>query len=299
MILSIQKVGASQSHGDRVASGAHGKDYLAAFSSRGPTFDGRMKPDIVAPGASVLTSYAQKDGQTVQSYGSSFAAPVVAGNAALVRQYFEEGKHCGSSKCSIDPSGSLVKAVLLNSAQSLKQVQVTQTWLNKKMLEEVSDYDNNQGMGVVQLDKTLPIPGHNLIKAIIRNNAVIQNKEVVDFFVFTTPGKCVGQPYQHDFSATLAWYDPAGAISCAKCLVNDLDIMVHGLRQDGSLKGAKKFPNGNNRKDFDNNVERIRFHMKGNRRYRIRVKAANLASATTKFSLIVSGCFREISNPAL
>ena len=35
-------VGASQSHGDRLAPNAKGMDYLAAFSSRGPTYDGRF-----------------------------------------------------------------------------------------------------------------------------------------------------------------------------------------------------------------------------------------------------------------
>jgi len=81
-------VGASQSYGNRLDDGNKGIDYLAAFSSRGPTYDGRMKPDLVAPGASVLTAYAHETDKTVEIYGTSYAAPVVAGNAALVRQYF-------------------------------------------------------------------------------------------------------------------------------------------------------------------------------------------------------------------
>ena len=69
---------------------------------------GRMKPDLVAPGVSVLTAYAHENGKTVQVYGTSFSGPVVAGNAALVRQYFEEGKlPCSWGNCKIDPSGSL------------------------------------------------------------------------------------------------------------------------------------------------------------------------------------------------
>ena len=91
-----------------------------------------MKPDLVAPGASVLTAYAHEKGKTVQSYGTSFAGPVVAGNAAIIRQYFEEGHFpCDFTDCSFDPSGSLIEAVLLNSAQSLKQVQVSEPGLKK------------------------------------------------------------------------------------------------------------------------------------------------------------------------
>ena len=37
----INLVGATQSHGDRIAKGANGVDYIAAFSSRGPTYDGK------------------------------------------------------------------------------------------------------------------------------------------------------------------------------------------------------------------------------------------------------------------
>ena len=43
-------VGASESHNGDLQSGQRGYEYLAAFSSRGPTQDGRIKPDIVAPG---------------------------------------------------------------------------------------------------------------------------------------------------------------------------------------------------------------------------------------------------------
>ena len=34
-------VGANQSHGERIAPGAKGMDFIAAFSSRGPTYDGK------------------------------------------------------------------------------------------------------------------------------------------------------------------------------------------------------------------------------------------------------------------
>ena len=259
-----------------------------------------MKPDIVAPGASILTAYAQETDKTVQGYGTSFSGPVVAGNAALVRQYFEEGKFpCTWKNCAFDPSGSLVKAVLLNSAYSLKQVQISRPWLKKHVLEEVGEYDSNQGLGLVQLDQTLPIAGHNKFHAIVRNNKTIKDKQIHDIFIRATPFKCLNTSYKHQLSATLTWYDPAGATSCAKCLVNDLDIMVHWITSKGKVKaGSKVFPNGATHKDYDNNVERVRFKMQGKRRYRIRIKAANLAVAQTKFSLIATGCFKVISNPA-
>ena len=56
---NIFSVGASESSGRSLYSSSTGPDYLAYFSSRGPTSDMRMKPDIVAPGHSVLSSGAR------------------------------------------------------------------------------------------------------------------------------------------------------------------------------------------------------------------------------------------------
>ena len=219
-----------------------------------------MKPDVVAPEASVLTAFAHEPGKTVAAqYSSCFAEPSVAGNAALIRQYFEEGKlPCADADCKFDPSGSLVKAVLMNSANPVKQVQVSRPWLAKNELEEVAEYDHNQGMGLIQLDTTLPIKGHNRINAIVENNKEIMDGQYHDIYVRANPGKCKNQPYKRDFSATLAWYDPAGAISCAQCLINDLDIVVQAVNAKGNVvAGSKVVPNGANDKDYVNNIERI------------------------------------------
>ena len=56
---------------------------LAGFSSRGPTSDGRIKPEVVAPGVNVPVA-AATSGVTIGS-GTSFATPLVAGLAALVQ----------------------------------------------------------------------------------------------------------------------------------------------------------------------------------------------------------------------
>lgn len=53
---NVVAVGATESFGDNLASGMKGRDYLALFSSRGPALDGRIKPDIVAPGLYVLSA---------------------------------------------------------------------------------------------------------------------------------------------------------------------------------------------------------------------------------------------------
>jgi hypothetical protein len=56
---------------------------IAGFSSRGPSSDGRIKPDVAAPGAGVVV--ANIDSGTVRGSGTSYAAPLIAGLAALVQ----------------------------------------------------------------------------------------------------------------------------------------------------------------------------------------------------------------------
>ncbi|KAH7328022.1 peptidase S8/S53 domain-containing protein [Stachybotrys elegans] len=57
---------------------------MNSFSSWGPTIDARMKPDVVAPGGSVFSTYL--DGGWMTLSGTSMASPYVAGLAALVLQ---------------------------------------------------------------------------------------------------------------------------------------------------------------------------------------------------------------------
>jgi serine protease AprX len=64
--------------------GAHGFR-LAPFSSRGKTLDGRLKPDVVAPGVSITTAQAGTAAGYRALDGTSLAAPFVTGLALLMR----------------------------------------------------------------------------------------------------------------------------------------------------------------------------------------------------------------------
>ena len=80
-------VGAVSDYSNPVGTDRHDDGiWLAAFSSRGPTVDGRTKPDISAPGMSVTAAQAGTTSSYVTFSGTSMATPYVAGAAVLARQ---------------------------------------------------------------------------------------------------------------------------------------------------------------------------------------------------------------------
>lgn len=79
----------------------------ADFSSRGPTADGRLKPELLAPGTDIVaTGPLPENGYRVAS-GTSMATPYVAGVAAAWRQWLRETYELTA------PSAALMRALLL------------------------------------------------------------------------------------------------------------------------------------------------------------------------------------------
>lgn len=91
-------------------------DSLNAYfgSSCGPTFDGRMKPELASISRGTISSYPN------QGYGSlggtSQAAPSVSGALALLTEYY---KKVNNGQI---PDGALLKSILCNTAEDLENV---------------------------------------------------------------------------------------------------------------------------------------------------------------------------------
>jgi len=132
---------------------------LSSFSSRGPTIDGRIKPDVLGPGHFVTSALSDQDPQSFQckgydslqsKKGSSMSSAIIAGHAALVRQYFMQGWYPSgeaSSQDSMIPSGSLLKAIFINSGSQVEAIDTD----NRSM--EIPSF--HQGFGESILPNTL------------------------------------------------------------------------------------------------------------------------------------------------
>ncbi len=111
---------ASPIRDDKLGDNADG---MAAFSSRGPTDDGRIKPDLAAPGTLIISARSHDPqagtgwGEYNQDYiyegGTSMATPLTAGAAAIVREWLTRLKGVAN------PSAALIKALLIEGAADM------------------------------------------------------------------------------------------------------------------------------------------------------------------------------------
>lgn len=67
-----------------IADVGHKGFFLNSWSSRGPTADGRIKPDVCAPGYLIMAAKAGTTSSYVEYSGTSMATPFVAGTVALM-----------------------------------------------------------------------------------------------------------------------------------------------------------------------------------------------------------------------
>eukprot|EP00520_Triparma_pacifica_P005907 CAMPEP_0118661860 /NCGR_PEP_ID=MMETSP0785-20121206/16513_1 /TAXON_ID=91992 /ORGANISM="Bolidomonas pacifica, Strain CCMP 1866" /LENGTH=871 /DNA_ID=CAMNT_0006555345 /DNA_START=294 /DNA_END=2909 /DNA_ORIENTATION=- len=297
-------VGATENENVKGGSAFANND-LAYFSSRGPAYDGRIKPDLVAPGfyidsANSVTNPTDGHCTTTSQAGTSMATPVTAGAAALVQQYFEDGFYPKGVKTAGDgfkPMGALVKAVLINGAQRI----LPSAGPNANF--QGSGWPNmDQGHGVVELDATLNFndvfTGQGLYargdfnKMSETSFSTSSDPPVETKFKSTGVGCVSGE--DKDFRATLSWFDRPATSSSSRSLVNDLDIVVTG--SDNSIY----YPNGGTGRDNLNNVESVVFTPTQGVEYTVKISVDSMDESDGQpqpYAYVVSGCFESPDRP--
>jgi hypothetical protein len=103
---------------DPVTSMAHFALACPEHSSCGPTWDGRAKPDIVAPGNCLVAGVDEPNAYEMTGNWSSYATPVVAGTAGLLIQKARSDPNLVLA-AGKEGGNCVIKAVLMNSATKL------------------------------------------------------------------------------------------------------------------------------------------------------------------------------------
>lgn len=87
---------------------------VAYFSNFGPTDDGRFKPDIVARGTAITSSYSTADNIYNTGQGTSYSSPAAAALGLLLQQY-----HNAAKSSYLEAAG--IKGLMLHTAFDLGQ----------------------------------------------------------------------------------------------------------------------------------------------------------------------------------
>lgn len=171
-------------------------DQLAGFSSRGPTADGRIKPDICAVGVDVNST--QPDNTYGLNTGTSMACPGMAGTAAQLYQLWRS-RHAGQ-----DPTAALIKAAVLGTADDLGN----------------PGPDFQHGYGRLNARRAaLALEGEHFF-----SDSVDQGDTRT--FSLAVPAGV------QQVRVLLHWTDFEGSVLAGRALVNDLDAALIGVSSD-------------------------------------------------------------------
>ena len=107
--MAVGSPGNSKNSVTVAALGHAGSTTKAGFSNAGPTADGRLKPDISAPGTATISARFGTNVDntptapvTASNSGTSMATPTIAGNTILLRQFFADGWYPRGEKTGAD-----------------------------------------------------------------------------------------------------------------------------------------------------------------------------------------------------
>ena len=249
------------------------------------TLDGRRKPDLTAPGQNIVSADDGTACGTRTGSGTSFAAPAVAGSAALVRQYYTEGWYPTGTRQpfhAFTPSGALLKATLLNATVDMTGI---------------AGYPDPGGMGEgwgrLLLDNALYFPGD------ARNVRVWDTRHADGLFTGDTREHHVDVASNTQaLKVTLVWTEPPAAAGSATPIVNNLDLEVVSPDGTQTFRGnvfAGGVSTTGGVADTLNNVEMVLINAPAVGDWTIRVigTAVNVGNPGQGYAVVATSDMRE------
>jgi len=250
---------------NHIAVGAVNSDNeaITSFTSWGPADDGRMKPDIVAPGCKSvggIVSCASGGGYTTLC-GTSMASPVVAGICALILEDYRA--HFPALP---DPRNSTLKALLAHTAVDLDQPGP----------DYKSGYGSVRAPAVIDQMRSGAFGEHELSQ----NEVWLATIEVA-------PGSV-------SLKVTVAWDDAPATPNVMGALVNDLDLALFspsGVRANPWTLGGLANPSapaartGPNKLD---NIEQVFVENPEPGEWRVEVRGFDVPDGPQPFSFVAT-----------
>ena len=177
---------------------------IASFSSRGPTLDGRIKPEVVAKGVSQFSTYPNNSYNSIQ--GTSMSTPVITGIAGLLTEQYRK-------TLAKTPNAVLLKTLIIAGADDLGNAG--------------PDYTFGFGLADAKASVDLII-ADNGTGSRIRTGTIGNGQDIDIPITIATAQK---------FRAVLGWFDPEVLLVpdpniedddplAGKTLINDLDLRV-------------------------------------------------------------------------
>lgn len=278
-------------------SGADSARDIIGFSSRGPTNDGRLKPDLVAPGTHMTGARPRHSGYTGSGAcvpffggssafyslisGSSQATPQVSGAAALVRHWYQRTQGA-------EASPALTKALLINTATDLAGGSTG------KGATIAAGPNTDQGWGRVNVGAALDSTPRQFRDQIASDTFGATGLSRRRTYVVQNPNQPV--------KVTLVWTDTPGS-TLGNAWVNNLDLEVEarGDRYLGNVfAGASSRAGGS--ADTRNNVESVVMPAPSSGRFAVTVKSLVVAGdgvpgnadlTDQDFALVVSNAVEQ------
>lgn len=252
---------------------------MSAFSSWGPTDDGRIKPEIVAKGVSVYSTVADSDTSYGFKQGTSMASPAISGVCLLLQQYY-------SSLNTSFMRASTLKGLLLHSAREAGYY-------------NGPDYEYGWGLVDVQGAANI-ITQKNQALSVIEELPLTNGQVYTKTFTVSNPSNVKVSICWTDKPAPLGLVNSGTVDPNVSYLVNDLDLKVTKTGTDHyPWKLDVTQPYAQATRTTTNNVdifERVDIDNAVGT-YTITVNhKGNIGSTGQNFSLIVSGLNLSLSN---